>query len=556
MDTTTYKNPNENYFNTPVISATTLGSNATPLNLAPTPTLSKPENLANFDIDSILNQITTPTSTQNVQDTALSKVGGLYQRLFGKSQDKQALEAEKGIPELNKSLTEAVNRFRTTTAEQNQLIQEQGAIPLALQEQATGRGITAGGLAPIQAGELRKNAIKQYQVTSRGLFQQAEIANLRDDIAGAQSAVDKAIEYKYAPIEQEIAYFKDFVLPTLKDRVTGEKADKLKALEFQVGERTRLLNNAKEDSKVGSELALVAMKNFPNDKQAQYNAQLAMQEAQKEQPDINKIFNLIGQYQVDPVATATALEELKNKRLQNAKLDAEAKKIIADTNASNIDVSKLDEQGKGILASVNNLRFSSVEESNRIRKNIANRLAQGDVQGALDDLKQFGYEKLSGSQRTDYDLYEGASSAFESASAQLNAQNLTAGPYKALSEKTKPFVSIKNDKAFSDLKSIIELGQAQLRKGFYGTAVTGTEAGNARNFLIVDSDPIPVIKWKLENGSNFLKWTNDATIARTTGLPKPNLDDYLTYRVRDKATGQTGTINRSEYNAESYEIIQ
>lgn len=388
MDTT-YKNPNENFFTqniTAPISTSTLTSNEQPINVPPTPTLPTPENLGNFDIKSILSELQKPSDTQNTQDSAISKAGSLYQRLFGKSTDKQAMELQAGIPEKNKLLTEAVNRFRTTTAEQNQLLQEQGAIPLALQEQVQGRGVTAGGLAPIQAGELRKNAIKQYQVTSRGLFQQAEIANLRDDIAGAQASIDKAIEYKYAPIEQEINYYKDFVLPTLKDRVTGERADKLKALEIQINERTRLLNEGREDSKVGSELALTAMKLFPNDKQAQYNAQLAMQEAQKEQPDINKIVGLVGRYQVDPMATQTAIEELKNKRLQNAKLQAEADKIKAD-------ISKTQAEKEKILAETTT---NTVNAKQQLQNNEALTLAKelrGEAKGKAGAVG-FGLQKL------------------------------------------------------------------------------------------------------------------------------------------------------------------
>ena len=244
--------------------------------------------------------------------------------------------------------------------------------------------------------------------------------------------------------------------------------------------------------------------------------------------------------------------ERQIKQAQLAKLNSEVRQLSGGVN---VDVSKLSPRGQQLMANVKNLRFSNVEESKRIINNIATRLANGDEQGAVDDLKDFAYQKMSMGQKTDYDNYEGAISSFESAANQINSQNITAGPYKALAEKAKPYASIKNDKAYADLRSVIELGQAQLRKGFYGTAVTGTEAANARNFLIQDSDPINVISWKLENGSNFLQFTNDAAVARQVALDKPNLDDYLTYRVREKSTGQIGTVPRSEYDPEVYEIV-
>lgn len=275
------------------------------------------------------------------------------------------------------------------------------------------------------------------------------------------------------------------------------------------------------------------------------NAPASITEAIKRATSLEEAVGAAGVYSGD-------ILERQKKLLEIQKLN---KEIAGLSGGVNIDVSKLSPKGQQLISSVKNLRFSSVEESKRIINNIATRLANGDEQGAVGELKNFGYQKMSQGQKTDYDNYEGAISSFQSAANQINTQNIVAGPYKALAEKAKPYASIKNDKAYTDLRGIIELGQAQLRKGFYGTAVTGTEAANARNFLIQDSDPINVIAWKLENGSNFLQFTNDAAIARQVGLSKPNLDDYITYRVRDNQTGQVGTIPRSEYDPSIYEIL-
>ena len=184
-------------------------------------------------------------------------------------------------------------------------------------------------------------------------------------------------------------------------------------------------------------------------------------------------------------------------------------------------------QAQSILSAVKNLRFGTVEESKRIIDNVTKALNSGGVAGAEDELRSFGYQKLNGSQKIDYDLYDTAISASQSAANQIENAAITAGPYKSLLETAKPWLSIQRDKQFVDLKSTIELGQAQIRKGFYGTAVTDGEAANARNFLVQDSDDINTIKWKLENSGNFLRFVNDAQIARSVNLPKPNINDYL-----------------------------
>ena len=186
-------------------------------------------------------------------------------------------------------------------------------------------------------------------------------------------------------------------------------------------------------------------------------------------------------------------------------------------------------QGKAgeILSAVKNLRFGTVEESKRIIGNIQSRLNQGDIEGAESELKLFGYQKLKGTQLSDYDLYEGGTAAFGQALSELNDSSLATGPYKTLFEKAKPWLAIKQDQAFLSLKQTIELGQAQIRKAYYGTAVTDREGFNADKFLINDNDQIDSIKTKLQNSIQFLKWTNDNTIAKSVNLPKPDLSDYM-----------------------------
>lgn len=150
-----------------------------------------------------------------------------------------------------------------------------------------------------------------------------------------------------------------------------------------------------------------------------------------------------------------------------------------------------------------------------------------DSQG-VEGLKNWAYyNRLSASQQEVFGQYENAQSAWGSALQQLSEAQTGAGPYKNLAEKSKPWLAIRRDKDYVDLMGIIEMGQAQLRKGFFGTALTSTEAGSANKFLITDNDDINTIKWKLEQGKNFLAFANDAQIALSLGLEKPKLEDYL-----------------------------
>lgn len=65
-------------------------------------------------------------------------------------------------------------------------------IPAALQEQSQGRGITKAGLAPIQAGELRKNALAAAPIQFNALIAQAELASAQGRTALAQGVLEQA----------------------------------------------------------------------------------------------------------------------------------------------------------------------------------------------------------------------------------------------------------------------------------------------------------------------------------------------------------------------------
>lgn len=166
-----------------------------------------------------------------------------------------------------------------------------------------------------------------------------------------------------------------------------------------------------------------------------------------------------------------------------------------------------------------------------------------DSQG-VEGLKNWAYyNRLTAGQQEVFGQYENAQSAWGSALQQIGEAQTGAGPYKNLAEKAKPWLAIKRDKDYVDLMGIIEMGQAQLRKGFFGTALTSTEAGSANKFLITDNDDINTIKWKLEQGRNFLAFANDAQIALSLGLPKPKLEEYLTSGTTSVDTGLSDYLN-------------
>src|SRR3990167_10571795 len=132
-----------------------------------------------------------PTAPEIQADEFTTQLQALNQQLIGQSAFTVEQEKAQKIPELQKTQTDL-------SAQLKGLQNEALAIPLQLQQEAAGRGITVGGLAPIQTGQLRENAIKALTISSL-------LESSRGNLATAQTMADRAGAQKYDPIKEEIA---------------------------------------------------------------------------------------------------------------------------------------------------------------------------------------------------------------------------------------------------------------------------------------------------------------------------------------------------------------
>jgi len=148
---------------------------------------SAPFNASNIDY----TPVAPLGETQQQANTMSTELQNLYDQTLGESAYRAEQEEAQGIAGLTATQ-------RDLEAQLKGLINEAKAIPLQLQEESTGRGITAGGLAPIEASKLRQNAIKALTVNSL-------LEASRGNLATALDLVDRAVAQKYDPIKEKIA---------------------------------------------------------------------------------------------------------------------------------------------------------------------------------------------------------------------------------------------------------------------------------------------------------------------------------------------------------------
>lgn len=293
----TYTNPNANFF--PSSPSTTL--DATKLGQTPQVQLPvAPQDTTNYagvitsipTFQEIQSQITQTNPAEQTADDLMQRILGTSQKLGGKTEAQLRAEETAGLPQFQTQL-------RDVTSQISGLQREAMAIPLQIQQESQGRGVTAGGIAPIQTGRLRENAIKSLTLSTIA-------ETLQGNIANAQATADRAIQLEFAPIEAELNTLKT-AYEMNKDILSRVDKKRAEQLNFTLQERERVLTNQKEDRKTVLGFIAEAAKN---------GAPTLMLQRASQASDPTDALSMLSQYMSDPEAKANALMDRKYKQAQ------------------------------------------------------------------------------------------------------------------------------------------------------------------------------------------------------------------------------------------------
>ena len=266
----------------------------------PNPTPVTPSSAAD-----IISKDTATTDAQTKQTSLLGKLSTMVQPDLATQKAQQ--EKAAGLGALGATVKSLSAKLQGLSDQSDALTQETSyytnqVIPNQEQLGAFGRGITAAGLAPQQADDLRlyqmNQATKQHDLVSQTLATKAALLAAQNDYSNAQNAADNAAQVAFGLQEQQINTVKA-QLDSLAPKLTKDETNQASQVKADLDERTDAINRQKEDYKTGIAMVSAAMKNNPDDAKAQYAAQQALK-IQATDPDyLQKVTAMIGKYQDD-----------------------------------------------------------------------------------------------------------------------------------------------------------------------------------------------------------------------------------------------------------------
>src|SRR3990167_683615 len=198
-------------------------------------------------------------------------------------------EQRLGVEGLQK---EEADLFLTLKQQQAEFTNTQNQGPLIearIQEQFEGRGATRGGVAPIEAGELRKNALRASEIAARANTTAALLAGTQGKIMTANSLIERAVQQKYgASEEKRNALIENLKLALMNPALTREQEEQANAQLARQSKLKEADDKKKENSKTIMGWALAAKTNGATALQAQELMNIGL----SANPDIVAAFNL------------------------------------------------------------------------------------------------------------------------------------------------------------------------------------------------------------------------------------------------------------------------
>ena len=193
-------------------------------------------------------QAKVATPAEETQTDLSTRILQLTKDIGGREVEEARLEEQEELPELSAELDQVSSQINDLALQGLDLQNQAKIIPSLIEQQFEGRGATKAGIAPITAGELRKNALQQSAIASQALTLQSQAFALQGQYSIARQKVDRAIDLKYTPKENEIKFLLT-AMELNRDFLDREDKERAILLQARLADRQEQINFFKEQEK-------------------------------------------------------------------------------------------------------------------------------------------------------------------------------------------------------------------------------------------------------------------------------------------------------------------
>lgn len=117
--------------------------------------------------------------------------------------------------------------------------------------------------------------------------------------------------------------------------------------------------------------------------------------------------------------------------------------------------------------------------------------------------------------------------------------DISNNPYKYQTQRFVTYLGGSKDPKYNDFKSIIGNITAPYLNQLYGAVLSSGELARANQFVPdLETDDTATIFQKLKNLQSTTRFANDKLLARYTGAPEPNFQDYLSGKIDKENSSQ------------------
>lgn len=285
-----------------------------------------------------INKLYQTLQTKNVTDA--TSISSTMEKLLGKGADTIQANETAGVNTATEELNKYLTQIADINAQSSVLDKEAAAIPLLLQEKVAGQGVTDAGLAPEQAGELRKNAIKRLELSAKADIVSAGATGSLNKLNLAKEKAQQIIDLKYKPLEDNLQVrLKQYELN--KDILSTISKERTEALDAKLKEESTILSYYKDKEKAKSDLIVKAAPYAP----------AALLERASNAPDAQSAAIILGSYAGDYLAQQKLQQEVIKLQIENGTYDMNSTESIGVVSKENGFTLEDFKRGIGMLES-------------------------------------------------------------------------------------------------------------------------------------------------------------------------------------------------------------